>query len=120
MQLTKQDVLNSEIPSGKILVEILSNNNVKKGGIYLPDSFNSAKDGIVRKIGKSIDNTYYNLNLEKRVPMNVKVGDFVNLNFISDFYKVKVENTTFVIINPTTINNKYNNKYYANFLSTQN
>ena len=111
-QLSKNDIINGKVPAGKILVEVINLDNIKRGGIYIPSNTVNLRDGIIRKIGDQLDNTYYNLNLEKRVPINVKVGDYVYLNFISDFYRLVVDNTTYVVINPTTIVGVYNKDYY--------
>ena len=116
MQLTTTDILNAEPPAGKVLIELIQteDNITKLDGIYVPLSNNRKQDGIIRKIGNQLDDTYYNLNLEKRVPFNLKVGDYVYLNFISNFYRLCVEGKTYVIINPSTIIGKYNKAYYAN------
>ena len=114
MQLTKEDVLKGKVPSGKILVELVPNKNMMRGGIYLPENIRDSMDAIVRSIGDQIDNTYYNLTLEKRVPINLHIGDIVLLKFISDFYRIKVKDADFVVINPGVIIAKYNKLYYAN------
>ena len=114
MQLTKEKVLNAKVPSGKVLVELISNKNARRGGIYIPETSSSSCDAIVRSLGDQIDNTYYNLTLEKRVPINVHIGDIVLLKFISDFYRIKVKDADFVVINPGVIIAKYNKLYYSN------
>ena len=111
MQLTKDDVLSAAVPAGKILVEVIKSENAMRGGIYVPGR-QQIRDGIIRKIGNQVDNTYYNLHLEKRVPNNFNIGDYVHLNFISDFYRVNVDGFDFVIINPSTIIGVYNKDYY--------
>lgn len=116
MQLTKEDILKGKVPSGKILVELISNKNMMRGGIYLPENTKDSMDAVVRSIGDQIDNTYYNLTLEKRVPINVRIGDIVLLKFISDFYRIKVKDADFAVINPGVIIAKYNKAYYAKLI----
>ena len=116
MQLTKEKVLNAKVPSGKVLVELISNKNARRGGIYIPETSSGSYDAIVRSLGDQIDNTYYNLTLEKRLPFNISVGDIVNLKFVSDFYRVKTKDADFAIINPGVIIARYNKDYYTNEL----
>lgn len=118
MQLTKEKVLNAKVPSGKVLVELISNKNARRGGIYIPETSSSSCDAIVRSLGDQIDNTYYNLTLEKRLPFNISVGDIVNLKFVSDFYRVKTKDADFAIINPGVIIARYNKDYYTSQLLT--
>lgn len=112
MQLTENDILSAEVPAGKILVEIVKAENMKRGGIYIPGK-QQIRDGIIRKIGNQVDDTYYNLHLEKRVPNNFNIGDIVHLNFVSDFYRLNVDGLDYVVINPSTIVGRYNKDYYT-------
>jgi co-chaperonin GroES (HSP10) len=113
MQITTEDILSAKVPAGKILIELIEVENAKRGGIYIPGKAN-LRDGIIRKIGNQIDNTYYNLHLDKRVPNTFNIGDYVYLNFVSDFYRFVIEGKTYVVINPSTIIGLYNKDYYTN------
>lgn len=116
MKLSKTDILNSELPAGKVLVKIIEPKEVLANGIYIPNSSN-IKDGEIVKISRANNSTYYDINLNKRLPINLKEGDIVKLNFVSNFTKFKVEEDTYFTTNPSNILAIYNKKYYK--LSTK-
>lgn len=112
-KLTKEVLVNSEIPAGKVLVKLLSSDkkDVLNNGIYVPYTF-AKKDAIVIKVSKANNGTYYNRNIEKRIPINIKEGDEVLLNFISSFSKFDIDNETYITIDPETILVIYNKKFH--------
>lgn len=113
MVLTKNNIINSDIPAGKVLVKLSSSSNkdVLNQGIYVPSSF-ASKDAEVIKVSKANNGTYYNINIQKRIPINIKEGDDVVLNYVSSFSKFTVEGETYLTISPEVILAIYNKKFH--------
>lgn len=106
--------VNAKVPKNKILVKIIENKDNIDKGIYIPKDLKSnSREGIIIDVGGSPEDLYYEPSLERYIPINVRKGDIVLLNFVSNFSTYTIEGKhKYTCITPSMVVGIFNKKYY--------